>query len=37
MAARMKAEGVVRRIGRCSICNGLVSVPNLYQHIAYHK
>lgn len=33
MAARMKQEGVVRKIARCPICNKLVNLKGLANHI----
>ncbi len=37
MAARMKREGVVRKIARCPICNKTVNLKGLYTHIVTHK
>jgi len=37
MAARMKAEGVKRDHARCPICNRVVALNYLYNHIAFHK
>ena len=36
MAARLKAEGDKRTVGRCPICNAVVNLDNLQTHIAYH-
>lgn len=32
-AAYMKAHGVRRKVARCPICNGMVSIDKLYAHI----
>jgi hypothetical protein len=36
MAKRLKDENVRRTVGRCPICNKLVSVGQLQVHISYH-
>ena len=36
MAARLKREGVKRTKARCPICNKMVSLKALYNHIATH-
>jgi len=33
MAARLKAEGIVRRSCRCPICHGLVALDRLHAHL----
>ena len=33
MAARLKSEGVVRKVARCPICNKVVNVKGFYSHI----
>lgn len=35
MAANMRENGVTRTVGRCPVCNSLVSVKGLYNHIAF--
>lgn len=37
MAARMKSEKIVRDHARCPICYGVISLHQLYNHIAFHK
>lgn len=37
MAARLKADEVKRVHARCPVCNNLISLPHLYNHIAFHK
>jgi hypothetical protein len=36
MAARLRAEGVKREVGRCPICNAIVALNHLQNHIAHH-
>ena len=36
MAAALKAEGIERTSCRCPICNGIVALTRLYNHIAVH-
>jgi len=33
MAARLKKEGVKRTRARCPVCNRVVNVKGIYQHI----
>ena len=33
MAARLKADGVKRKVARCPICNKVVNIKGLYTHI----
>ena len=37
IAARMKREGVVRKVARCPVCNKMVNVKGIYTHIATHR
>ncbi len=37
MAARMKKEKIERDHGRCPICNKLVDMKYLQNHISFHK
>jgi len=34
MAARLKADKVVRKVARCPICNKMIALKSFYQHIA---
>lgn len=36
MAKHLKQNGVVRTTGRCPICNAVVNVKTLVQHITFH-
>lgn len=36
MAARMKSEGIVRKVARCPICNKVVGLSGIYTHIVTH-
>ncbi len=36
MAKRLKDEGVKREVGRCPICNKVVSLNQLPVHVSYH-
>ncbi len=36
MAARMKADGVHRESARCPVCNGIISLRSIYNHISFH-
>jgi hypothetical protein len=36
MAAALKAAKVKREVGRCPICNQIVAVSHLQNHIAFH-
>ena len=37
MAQELKRLGIERTSGRCCICNSIVSLRQLYNHIATHK
>ena len=37
MAAYMKERGIRRTTGKCAICNAIVSLKQMYVHIATHK
>ena len=37
MAQELKKRGVGRDYGRCPICNSIVSLKQVYNHIATHK
>lgn len=37
MAKHLKEEGVVRDTARCPICNAVLGVKALANHISYHK
>ena len=36
MAARLKTEGDKREVARCPICNAVISISKLQQHIEHH-
>ncbi len=36
MASRLKAEEDERTVGRCPICNRVISLADFYVHLAYH-
>jgi hypothetical protein len=36
MAARLKEAKEERTVGRCPICNAVVSLDHLQTHISYH-
>lgn len=36
MAARLKADGVKRESARCPVCNKVVALTHLQNHIAFH-
>jgi uncharacterized protein with PIN domain len=37
MAARMKADKVKREVGRCPVCNQLIAISHLQNHLSFHK
>ena len=36
MAAWMREHGIVRTTARCPICNVVIALRSIYNHIAYH-